>query len=475
MGATSLSRSGLVTFQKYSSLAVGNALAPLTVDYLVIAGGGGGGSHTGGGGGAGGYRTSVGTSGGGASAETALSISKNTNYTVTVGVGGAGATWNNIRGSNGANSVFGTITSAGGGGGGSLDVFSGAGNSGGSGGGSARTSGAAGTSSQGFRGGNATGVVGSGGGGASAQGQDTSAPTASNGGAGLSSSITGLAVTRAGGGGGAGENGYSSSGVGGSGGGGNGANASAGTAATPNTGSGGGGGGYSGSPYTGGQGGSGLVILRYPQEYDIRNGAGLTYTTSVVGTNKVTAFTDGTGNIQFTDAASSSFVLLETVTLTSAQASVEFANLATKYASTYQHLQVRMVSRATTAASEDNLIMRFNGDSGSNYHYHNLFGTGSAVNSNASGSVTFIQPASMVGSSFTASGYGVNVIDILDPFETTKNTTTKALAGFTGSLNRVFLSSGAWFNTAALNSISFANNGTFASGSRISIYGLKGS
>ena len=85
----------------------------LPVEYLVIAGGGAGGSGYGAGGGAGGYRCSVAgeSSGGGASAESALSLVAGT-YTVTVGAGGSSA--------NGSNSVFSTITSIGGGAGGAI-------------------------------------------------------------------------------------------------------------------------------------------------------------------------------------------------------------------------------------------------------------------------------------------------------------------------------------------------------------------
>ena len=64
------------------------------VEYLVVAGGAGGGmSGHGGGGGAGGYRCSVPgeSSGGGASAESTLTVVGNTPYTITVGAGGAGA------------------------------------------------------------------------------------------------------------------------------------------------------------------------------------------------------------------------------------------------------------------------------------------------------------------------------------------------------------------------------------------------
>ena len=97
----------------------GAAPAALTAEYLVVAGGGGGGNYTGGGGGAGGYRSSVTgeASGGGASAESALSIALGTPYTVTVGAGGAGGTGSATgplnHGQSGTNSVFNTVSSVG--------------------------------------------------------------------------------------------------------------------------------------------------------------------------------------------------------------------------------------------------------------------------------------------------------------------------------------------------------------------------
>jgi hypothetical protein len=84
------------------------------IDYLVVAGGGGGGFDTGGGGGAGGYRAS----GYGPSPlqGSAQELSLGT-YAVTVGAGGtAGTSCTCITAPNGSDSIFGTITSAGGGG-----------------------------------------------------------------------------------------------------------------------------------------------------------------------------------------------------------------------------------------------------------------------------------------------------------------------------------------------------------------------
>ena len=278
---------------------------PLVADYLVVAGGGGAAGDYGGGGGAGGLRTSYGsTSGGGASAESSLSLSTATNYTVTVGSGGSGSTGAAQRGGNGSNSVFSTITSIGGGSSGAEG--NGNGLTGGSGGGgSYNGNGASGTANQGYGGGN--GTIGSyytsgGGGGAAEAGKaGNGTATGSNGGNGLSVSITGTAAYYAGGGGGGGGStsngqGPGAIGEGGLGGGGDSAG-NTGDSGTANT--GGGGGGGQGDAGTGGDGGSGVVILRYPNSYTITVGSGLSSTTSTDGVYYVTTFTGGTGNISF--------------------------------------------------------------------------------------------------------------------------------------------------------------------------------
>jgi hypothetical protein len=130
------------------------------VEYLVIAGGGGGGNngttYAGGGGGAGGYRCSVSgeNSGGGANAEPPLSVSPGS-FTVTVGSGGS-------VDADGQDSVFGPITSIGGGAGGGGE-FGDAGNVGGSAGGAggnwSNTAFSEGTADQGFAGGSGVNAV----------------------------------------------------------------------------------------------------------------------------------------------------------------------------------------------------------------------------------------------------------------------------------------------------------------------------
>lgn len=235
------------------SLLAGNAgyqtTSPSTVEYLIAAAGGGGGAGDAGGGGAGGYRTS-----------NSFAVTAGVALTVTIGAGGAAASYSPgpwVSSTNGTDSVFSSITSTGGGRGGSLidGANLNSGNNGGSGGGQGRPGyGSAGTGntpstspSQGNNGGNGTGAAlykGGGGGGSSSAGSGATA------GAGTSNSISGSAVTYAAGG--AGDAIYNS-----------------GTPATVNTGNGGPG---------AGTGGSGIVIIAYPDSYKAATLTNLTYT-----------------------------------------------------------------------------------------------------------------------------------------------------------------------------------------------------
>ena len=250
---------------------------PTTADFLVVAGGGASGSSTSGGGagpggGAGGYRTSVGTSGRSSAAESPITISAGTAYAITVGAGGVGGL--NLTSTNGSDSsIVGTgvnLVSIGGG--------KGPGASGGSGGGGTYnvTTGGSGTTGQGWDGGNSAssfgGYASAGGGGASSSGTtgsgNTQTATGGSGGQGIQSSITGTATWYAGGGGSASFNTNGTPGYGGQGGGGNGGKGINGTPGTANTGGGAGGTGSYGTSYSGMNGGSGIVVIRYANTYD---------------------------------------------------------------------------------------------------------------------------------------------------------------------------------------------------------------
>lgn len=264
-GGDTIMTDGTYWYHTFVSSGTFTPQKALSCDYLVVAGGGGGGANAGGGGGAGGLRSTVTATGGGGSLESALSLSASTNYTVTIGAGGTrGSTNGSTTPTNGSNSVFGSITSTGGGYGINPNASGIAGGSGGGAAGSGSQTGGAGTSNQGYAGGGSSfGFVAGGGGGAGAVGGSSSSGVSGNGGAGVATSISGTSVTYAGGGGGGLES-SGTAGTGGAGGGGNGSGANGnGVAGTSNTG-GGGGGGSNGGAVFGGNGGSGIVIVRYP-------------------------------------------------------------------------------------------------------------------------------------------------------------------------------------------------------------------
>ena len=260
------------------------------ISYVVVAGGaGGGGAARAGGGGAGGFRETkspitpytASPLDGQPSAPNRITVTA-TAFPITVGAGGPGGTCS-ADGGVGNNSIFSTITSAGGGQGrGNPGVSGGNGGSGGGGAGEGGTApGGTGntpatTPAQGTDGGAGRVVPGcrggGGGGGGTVAGSPGQPPYAGGaGGAGATTEITASPVAYAGGGGGGGNgNSPFRGGAGGTGGGGAGGGrpspgGNLGVAGTANT--GGGGGGAANTTCNpaglGSAGGSGIVIIRY--------------------------------------------------------------------------------------------------------------------------------------------------------------------------------------------------------------------
>jgi hypothetical protein len=164
------------------------------------------------------------------------------------------------------------------------------------------------------------------------------------------------------------------------------------------------------------------------------------------------------------------FELITTEILTSNQSSITFDNLGT-YSSTYKHLQIRYAARNTGDFAQ--LRLKFNADSGSNYAWHNLTGNGSVVGVNAAIDQTFAHIGRVAQSTFAANIFGGGVIDILDPYSTTKNKTLRGLGGSANNL--ILLQSSLWINTASVTSFLLeGSGGSFAAGSRFSLYGIKG-
>ena len=172
--------------------------------------------------------------------------------------------------------------------------------------------------------------------------------------------------------------------------------------------------------------------------------------------------------------AEGDYELIQTQILASATSAVSFS--VSSFASTYKHLQIRAVSRCSVAdTGAEVLRLRINSDTGSNYAWHRLFGDGSSVASGASTSQTSIGAGLVIRANEAANSFTGTVIDILDPYSTSKNTTTRSLTGFTSTISQIGLHSGLFNNTAAVSAVELSpSNGNFVIGSRFSLYGIKG-
>ena len=170
-------------------------------------------------------------------------------------------------------------------------------------------------------------------------------------------------------------------------------------------------------------------------------------------------------------AAAGAYELISTTVLGANTATVSFSSIP----QTYKHLQVRMVARNSSAASQQNLAMQFNNTGGTAYASHRLFGDGGSVYSQATTS-TFYSVFGFIGAnSQTSNIFTPAVIDVLDYASTTKNKTIRGLSGFTGNLSsRVVLGSGLFADLTAVTRLDLAmNTGDFMAGSRFSLYGIK--
>ncbi len=170
------------------------------------------------------------------------------------------------------------------------------------------------------------------------------------------------------------------------------------------------------------------------------------------------------------------FDSIATTTLSTATSSITFSSIPANYT----HLQIRGISRSTTSGNgSDGLYMQINTDTGTNYSYHYLTGTGASAVVEGQADKAFMLAGFCPRAAQLANCFGVNVIDILDYANTNKNKTIRVLTGVETNFDASFpgyasLFSGAWRNTAAITSIklySEANNLTQYSS--FALYGIK--
>ena len=166
--------------------------------------------------------------------------------------------------------------------------------------------------------------------------------------------------------------------------------------------------------------------------------------------------------------AAGSYESIATLTGDGTATSLTFSSIP----STYKHLQIRAI---TNDASGEEVGIRLNGDTATNYSHHYLRGTGASVN--ASGSATQARINFMGVTTNSTTIMGATIIDLHDYASTTKNKTVRAFMGYeNNSAGIVYLSSGLWQDTSAVTSITLLNIGAaaFRTQTVFSLYGIKG-
>lgn len=152
--------------------------------------------------------------------------------------------------------------------------------------------------------------------------------------------------------------------------------------------------------------------------------------------------------------------------------------------STYDHLQIHAYCKDNRGTKYSSWSIQFNGDTGSNYNY-----ASPQIDSRTSGPFAgnAVSSNSIVGGAqpgASSSVYrGAGIARIFDYRNTNKFTTVLAYGGYsafgdgTTEQGIVYPVEGVWVNTAVITSVTvIADSGsTFQAGTRISIYGIKGS
>jgi hypothetical protein len=177
-------------------------------------------------------------------------------------------------------------------------------------------------------------------------------------------------------------------------------------------------------------------------------------------------------SIQNSIANASSYESIATVTVgAGGAASISFTSIP----STYQHLQIRGITRSPDASY---ITARFNADTGSNYSTHYIYAEPGTVVSGAAANDTvfYVSRSNYFASASTM--FGAGICDILDYANTNKYKTTRTLTGndTNGTAGgAIYYTSGNWRNTAAVTSILiFPTSGNFSQYSSFALYGIKG-
>lgn len=201
---------------------------------------------------------------------------------------------------------------------------------------------------------------------------------------------------------------------------------------------------------------------------------GVSYTFSVRGETSTGATT---GYSELSQSITPSFSAMEfistSIVSTSGVDTITFSNIP----QTYRHLQLRGLQRWMNSGLSYSKIKLNDDSTVSNYSSHVMYRNGSSVSSTYSTGEPAMVFNDINGTDYGSGNYATFILDLNDYTSTTKYKTSRSMMGLSGgNSDTVRLVSGLWQGTAAVTSLSITVSGysTFATGTRFSLYGLKG-
>jgi hypothetical protein len=163
--------------------------------------------------------------------------------------------------------------------------------------------------------------------------------------------------------------------------------------------------------------------------------------------------------------AGSTYTPIATTTASGSVSSITFNSIAGTYT------DLVLISSAALGSGAENLRIRFNSDTASNYSFTVLTGTGSAASSTRGSSQTYIA-ADWNG--YLTTTRNISIINIQNYSNTTTNKTALSRSNNAGTGVDAIV--GLWRSTSAITSVTILNSGTgginFASGSTFTLYGI---
>jgi len=174
------------------------------------------------------------------------------------------------------------------------------------------------------------------------------------------------------------------------------------------------------------------------------------------------------------EAGVGSMARLADVLLAADAANIDFQNIP----QTYAHLLLAGAVRTTAAVLLDSLFMRINGDAGASYHTHGVLGSNNTVSAFSLVAGQSLSIAGMPGASAPAGIQGKFMLWM--PGYTRANgagwvSVAWALTGGTAAGFNNMLRGGHWAGSTAVNRLTVLSTaGQLASGSRVTLYGLRG-